>query len=78
MMAQPDEARPAEDNTAMAAQDRLRSELLISGLYDLVPLAEVESVITRDNLAETLPAQQGLALQTVRSLVEDGLMEFEG
>jgi hypothetical protein len=29
--------------TATAAQDRLRTELLTSGLYDLVPLAEIES-----------------------------------
>ncbi|MDI3315313.1 MAG: hypothetical protein QJR12_13905 [Mycobacterium sp.] len=75
MMTQPDEARSTEYQTAMAAQDRLRTELLISGLYDWVPLAQVQSLITRDSLAETLPGQQDLALQTIRSLVADGLME---
>ena len=78
MMTQPDETRPPEDQTAMAAGDRLRRELLISGLYDMVPLIQVEQVITRNDLAETLPAQQDLALRTIRSLVEDGLMEIGG
>ncbi|BCO38323.1 hypothetical protein BMW24_018305 [Mycobacterium heckeshornense] len=72
-MTQPDQVRGAENQSA---QERLRKELLISGLYDWVPLVQVESVITRADLAETLPAQQDLALQTIRSLVEDGLMEI--
>jgi len=62
----------------MTPQDRLRNEVLISGLYDLVPLAQVESVITRDSLAATTVAQQELALSVIRSLVDDGLMQFEG
>ncbi|MEZ0364200.1 hypothetical protein ACAG26_10935 [Mycobacterium sp. pUA109] len=73
-MAHPDEARPNRGDTA---QDRLRKELLTSGLYDLVPLAQVESVITRDDLAETTAEQQSLALSTIRSLVADGLMQFD-
>jgi hypothetical protein len=62
----------------VTAQDTLRAELLISGLYDDVPLAQIESVITRDNLAETTAQQQELALDTIRSLVADGLMQFDG
>lgn len=62
----------------MTPQDRLRNEVLISGLYDLVPLAQIESVITRDSLAGTTVAQQELALSVIRSLVGDGLMQFEG
>jgi hypothetical protein len=78
MMTEPDKARRAENHIAMAAQDRLRAELLTSGLYDLVPLAEVESVITRDRLAVTTADQQELALSVMRSLVNEGLMEFQG
>lgn len=66
------------NSTALSAQDRLRKQLLTSGLYDLVPLAEVESVITGEHLAETPAEQQQLAMSVVRSLVTDGLMEFEG
>jgi hypothetical protein len=72
----PDEGRCAEKQKAMTAQDRLRAELLASGLYDWVPLAEVNTAITHYNLAETLAAQQDLALRTIRSLVEDGLMQI--
>lgn len=52
--------------------------MLISGLYDQVPLAEVESVITGEHLAQTVAAQQELALSAIRSLVDAGLMEFDG
>lgn len=75
-MTQPDDARRAESQMSMTAQDRLRTELLSSGLYDWVPMAEIETAITYYCLAETLSAQQDLALQTIRSLLEDGLMEI--
>ncbi|BCO38322.1 hypothetical protein [Mycobacterium heckeshornense] len=74
-MTQPDRMRGAENQRA---QERLCRELLISGLYDQVPLAQVESVITRDDLAQTVAAQQELALSAIRSLVDAGLMEFDG
>ena len=64
--------------TATAAQQRLRTELLTSGLYDLVPLAEIESVITGEHLAATTAEQQELALSVVRSVIADGLMDVEG
>jgi hypothetical protein len=64
--------------TTQTAQDKLRNELLISSLYDDIPLAQIEGAITRDHLAEG-PAQiQQLALSVIRSLVEDGLMMFVG
>ncbi|EUA07642.1 hypothetical protein I546_5294 [Mycobacterium kansasii 732] len=75
-MTRPDENRRPETRPIETAQDRLRAELLISALYDLVPLAEVESVIIRDNLATTIPARQQFALRTIRSLLEDGLMQI--
>jgi hypothetical protein len=76
MMTESDKASRAEDQTVVTTKDRLRVQLLVSGLYDWVPLAEVDSMIIDNHLAETLPARQDLALQTIRSLVEDGLMEI--
>ena len=78
MTTQPDGDRRADSQTARGVQGRLRSELLVSGLYDMVPLAEVESVIAGEHLAATTVKQQELALSVVRSLVDDGLMEFVG
>jgi hypothetical protein len=78
MMTQPDGDRRNDSQTARRVQDRLRSELLVSGLYDMVPLAEVESVITGEHLAATTVKQQELALSVMRSIVDDGLMEFVG
>jgi hypothetical protein len=60
------------------ARDEVRNEPLKSSLYDDVPLAQVESVITGGDLAEGVPEVQQLALLVIRSLVEDGLMKFEG
>jgi hypothetical protein len=60
------------------SQDKVRAEVLVSGLYDIVPLAEIDSVIIDNHLAETISAKQDLALATIQSLVEDGLMEFVG
>ena len=76
-MIQPESADP-DDALAVAAQAKLRGELLVSGLADDVPLAQIESIITRDDLAQTIGAQQKLLLDTVRSLVSEGLMEFAG
>jgi hypothetical protein len=50
--------------------------LLISGLDDWVPLAEVNSVVIDNHLANTPRERQHLVLRIIRSLVEDGLMEI--
>jgi hypothetical protein len=71
-----DDSRRQE--TTMTAHETLRAELLTSGLSDEVPLAEVESVINRLQLTKTTAERQELALSTMRSLVADGLMQFEG
>jgi hypothetical protein len=71
-----DEAHCADKRSAMTAQERLRTELLISALYDWVPLAEIDSRIIDNHITESLAAQQDFALQLIRSLVEDGLMEI--
>jgi hypothetical protein len=58
------------------AQDRLRTELLTSGLSDWVSLAEVQQIVSHYHLAETDVERQELAMRTIRSLLEDGLMQL--
>ena len=58
------------------AYERLRAELLISGLSDWVSLAEVQEIISHFELAETDRGRQDLVLRTIRSLLEDHLMEI--
>lgn len=57
------------------ADERLRIELLISGLSDWVSLAEVYQIVSHFHLAETESERQDLIVRTVRSLLEDGLMQ---
>jgi hypothetical protein len=64
--------------TAQDAYQKLRGELLKSSLSDDVPLAEVESVITGEDLAQSPGEIQQLGMSVIRSLVEDGLMKFVG
>jgi hypothetical protein len=75
-MTHSDEARGADSGITTSAQERLRTEVLTSALYDWVPLAEVDSIIIDNHLAENISALQDLALRTIRSLVNDGLMEI--
>ena len=48
--------------------------MLTSALYDWVGLIEVNQDITRDNLQNSPQEQRELALRTIRSLLDDGLM----
>ncbi|BBX98476.1 hypothetical protein [Mycobacterium lacus] len=75
-MTQPGEDHRAGNQPDGAAQERLRAALLISALSDWVPLAEVETAITHYHLSETRPTRQEFAVQTVRSLLDDGLMQI--
>jgi hypothetical protein len=58
------------------ATERLRAEILTSGLSDWVSLAEVQHVISHHQLADTPGVRQGLFLGTIRSLLHDGLMQI--
>jgi hypothetical protein len=60
----------------MTAEDRLRNQLLRDMLGDVLPMAHVHSVINREDLADTVSAKQDLAVRTVRSLLQDGLMQI--
>jgi hypothetical protein len=56
--------------------ERLRAELLTSGLSDWVSLAEVQRIISDFPLTHTDTERQDLVLRTVRSLLEDGVMQI--
>jgi hypothetical protein len=56
--------------------EKLRAELLASGLSDSVSLAEVQQIITHFQLADTDSERQDLVLRAIRSLLEDGLMQI--
>jgi hypothetical protein len=58
------------------ADERLRAELLISGLSDWVSLAEVQQIISHFQIADTDRERQDLTLRTIRSLLKDGLMQI--
>ena len=61
-----------EDN----CYERLRAELLTSGLSDWVSLAEVQQIVSHFQLADTDKTRQDLVLRTIRSLLNDGLMQI--
>ena len=56
--------------------ERLRAELLTSGLSDWVSLAEVQQIISHFQLADTDNKRQGLVLRTIGALLKDGLMQI--
>jgi hypothetical protein len=58
------------------ADERLRAELLTSALSDWVSLAEVQQIISHFELADTDSERQDLVLRTIRSLLNDGLMQI--
>jgi hypothetical protein len=58
------------------AGERLRMELLSSGLSDWVSLAEVQQIVSHFELANTDEERQDLILRTIRSLLQDGLMQI--
>jgi hypothetical protein len=75
-MTRPDNGHRDRYERGFNAENFLRNELLLDGTAMCVPMAHVESVISREHLAGTLVARQQLALQTIRSLLDDGLMKI--
>ncbi|MDT7722991.1 MAG: hypothetical protein QOE94_4002 [Mycobacterium sp.] len=57
------------------AQDTLRGDILAMGRDDFVSMADVQGQISRGRLADSVAASQQLVVDTVRSLLEDGLVE---
>ena len=58
------------------ADERLRAELLTSGLSDWVSLAEVQQILSHFKLADTDKERQDLVLRTIRSLLSDAHMQI--
>lgn len=61
----------SEDNV----RDTLRDDILASGHDDFVSMADVQACIFGGLLADLSTEHQGLVVDTVRSLLEDGLVE---
>ncbi|ORW04565.1 hypothetical protein [Mycobacterium kyorinense] len=58
------------------ARDKVREELLTDGLADYVDLGAVDSQVTRHNPQASVSAVQRETLETIRSLVSDGLFQL--
>jgi hypothetical protein len=56
-------------------RDNTRKELLLSGLADWVHLCEIHHQVQQDNPGLTVEEVQRETLDTIRSLVSDGLVE---
>lgn len=59
-----------------SALEKVRAELLTDGLADYVDLGAVDSQVTRHNLSAPISQVQRETLETIRSLVSDGLFEL--
>ena len=59
-----------------SAQDTLRDDILASGHDDFVSMADVQACIFDGFLNDLSIEQQQMVVETVRSLLEDGLMEL--
>lgn len=58
-----------------SARDTLRGEILRVGVDDFVSMAAVRGIIDEDGLADSAVELQRLVVETVRSLLEDDLIE---
>lgn len=58
-----------------AAEELLRNAILAGGHDDWVSMAEVRGSISRGRLADSASDRQQLMLRTIRSLLQDGLVE---
>ncbi len=61
--------------TGSTARDTLRGDILAVGVDDFVSLADVQGLIDDGGLAESAADCQRLVIDTVRLLLEDGLVE---
>jgi hypothetical protein len=65
-----------ESNTT--AQETLRGDILKVGGDDFVSMADVQGFIDDGGLADSAPERQRLVVDTIRSLLVDGLVEVGG
>ncbi|UMB68771.1 hypothetical protein [Mycobacterium paraterrae] len=57
------------------AQDALRADILAVGVDDFVSMADVKGIVDNDGLAASPADVQRLTVDTIRSLLVDGLVE---
>jgi hypothetical protein len=60
------------------AQETLRGDILAVGGDDFVSMADVQGFIDDGGLADSAPERQRLVVDTIRSLLVDGLVEVGG
>jgi hypothetical protein len=58
-----------------AARDTLRGDILAVGVDDFVSMADVQGFIDDGGLADSAAERKRLVVDTVRSLLDDGLVE---
>jgi hypothetical protein len=61
-----------------SSQNALRDEILRVGVDDFVSMADLKGIIDNDGLADSPAEVQRLVVDTVRSLLVDGLVEVGG
>jgi hypothetical protein len=59
-----------------SAPEKVRAELLLGALEGALPLTAVDSSVTQQNRSASVTEVQEETLQTIRSLVSDGLFEL--
>jgi hypothetical protein len=65
-----------QDQSMTTAREKVRIELITDGLADYVDLGAVDSQVSRHNPSASVPEVQRETLETIRSLVSDGLFEL--
>jgi hypothetical protein len=59
-----------------SAPEKVRAQLLLGALEGALPLTAVDSSVTQQNRSASVTEVQEETLQTIRSLVSDGLFEL--
>lgn len=75
-MTRSDDVHRDRDQPRSVAESALRNVLLSHAVGNCLPMAHVASVLTPEDLGETLPDRQNVVLRTIRSLLDDGLIKI--
>jgi hypothetical protein len=74
-MTRSDDAGRDRDEPRSKAESALRAVLLSHAVGNCLPMAHIASVLRPEDLGKTLKEQQDVVLNTIRSLLDDGLIE---
>ncbi len=58
------------------ARDFLRRQLIYDAVGNCLPLVHVNWIVTREHLSESIAGRQDLVLSSIRSLLDEGLMDI--